>query len=146
MTKELDFENRIATLSGSVHELMYRRLTDCFKQENIPLTANQFQLMTRLWEQDGLHQNTLAKMLERDRSALTHMIDVLERKELVKRKKDKNDKRAFCINLTAKGKKLESTANACAEKTLKEALGGLDEKSYQGLVAALERIRENLIL
>ncbi len=145
MTKALDIENHIAVLSGTIHELIFRRLTDCFKQADIPLTANQFYLMTRLWEQDGLHQNTLAKMLDRDRSALTHMIDVLERKGLATRKRDKKDKRAFCIKLTAKGKELEPAATACAEKTLKEALKGLDAKAYQKLVDALDRIRQNLI-
>jgi DNA-binding MarR family transcriptional regulator len=144
MAEALDFENSIAGLTGAIHELIYRRLTDCFKEAKIPLTAYQYQLMIRLWKEDGLHQTTLAKMLDRDRSALTHMIDVLEKKGLANRKKDKNDKRAFCINLTSKGKKLENTATQCAEKTLKEALAGLDEQRYAELVVALHQIRSNL--
>lgn len=141
----LNLENNIANVLGSVQELIYRRMAEGFKQANVPLTAYQFQLMVHLWAKDGLHQSTLAKMLQRDRSALTHMIDVLEKKGLAVRKQDKNDKRAYCIKLTAKGKKLEPAAVACSEQTLREALEGFDPESYAALVNALEKIRKNLI-
>lgn len=144
MVASIEFNDSIGALSGTVHELILKRLALCFKSTGIPLTAYQYQLMSRLWTADGIHQNKLAEMLNRDRSAITHMVDQLEKKKLAFRKRDERDKRANCVFLTVEGKSLEEKAQECAHQTIKTALEGLDENSYQSLMLALQQIKANL--
>ncbi len=145
MVASIEFNDSIGALSGTVHELIMRRLASCFKSTEIPLTAYQYQLMSRLWSGDGIHQNKLAEMLNRDRSAITHMVDQLEKKKLAYRKRDERDKRANCVFLTIEGKSLEAKAQECAHTTIKAALEGLNGDAYQSLMLALQQIKANLV-
>jgi MarR family 2-MHQ and catechol resistance regulon transcriptional repressor len=74
------------------------------------LTPPQFQILRTLWNDDGIPLMDLASASNCSRATITGLIDVLERKGLVRRKPNPNDRRSLLAELTAEGRALESQA------------------------------------
>src|SRR5919198_5887229 len=68
------------------------------------ITYNHLFLLTCLWEQDGVNVRDLAKQLLLDSSSLTGHLDRLEKRDLVLRQDDPDDRRGVRVFLTEKGR------------------------------------------
>ncbi|MEE9464963.1 MAG: MarR family transcriptional regulator [Candidatus Neomarinimicrobiota bacterium] len=68
------------------------------------ITPQQWSALNRLWQRDGISQAELAKLTFKDDPFTTRLVDVLERKNLVRRVSDKNDRRINRLFLTDEGK------------------------------------------
>jgi len=108
------------------------------------ITAIQFSIMKRLWEEDGLSQKTLAERTFKKTPEITHLVDKLEAKELVLREANEHDRRGYRIRLTAEGRALEGVTVDAAHRTLKRALEGISDEEVTQLLRLLERIFSNL--
>ena len=97
-----------------------------------------------LVEDEPYALEALAEMLEVEPITLGRMIDRLQDAELVERRADPKDRRAWRLHLTAKGrakiKELEPTASAL----FVDALQGIDEAKQAELEEMLNIIRSNL--
>lgn len=63
----------------------------------------QIHILEALYEEDGQHASTLAKAVEREATSFTPILDKLEKRGLICRAADKNDRRAVFIFLTNEG-------------------------------------------
>ena len=72
------------------------------------------------------------------------MLDRLERKELIRRERNKTDRRVVQIWLTDAGRDLEEPLMQIIEEINEMALVGLDEAAQQQLIGALEKVADNL--
>lgn len=108
------------------------------------ITAIQFSVIKRLWEEDGLNQKALAERTFKKTSEITHLVDKLEAKGLVVRAANENDRREYRIHLTEKGRALEIPAVEAAHRTLKRGLEGISQEEVAQLLKLLERIFSNL--
>lgn len=70
------------------------------------ITIAQSFIILSLLERNGQNIKELAEKLGIDSSAITGLVDRLEKEDLVERRVDRNDRRAFHVNVTPKGKKL----------------------------------------
>lgn len=70
-----------------------------FKEHQIDLTFEMLQVLTHLWEKDGVNQQELANLLHKDKASLTYLIDNLSKRGLVKRTEDADDRRNKIITL-----------------------------------------------
>jgi DNA-binding MarR family transcriptional regulator len=68
----------------------------------------QIHVLEALYEQDGQHASTLAKAVEREATSFTPILDKLEKRGLICRAADPNDRRAVFIHLTNDGKALKA--------------------------------------
>jgi len=72
-----------------------------------------------LYIRDGRKQQELADIIGIDKAAVTRALSRLEESGYIRRKEDKEDRRAMRVYLTARGKKLrpqlETAAAACIE-------------------------------
>ena len=106
------------------------------------ITIAQSFILFLLLAEDGLNPKTLAEQLEIDGSAITGLVDRLEKEDLVERKPDLTDRRAFCVFLTGKGRrKAEEVLPAAMEvnNRLKASLSKGDEKTVSRF---LENVKE----
>lgn len=108
------------------------------------ITAIQFSIMKRLWEEDGLSQKALAERTFKTTPEMTNLIDKLERKGLVIREANEHDRRGYRIRLTAEGRAIETAAVDAAHRTLGRALQGISDEEVKELLKLLERIFANL--
>ena len=70
------------------------------------LTSSQFGALECLYHCGPMCQKTLAGKILRSGSNMTTVIDNLEKRGLVRRDPDPEDRRYFCVRLTAKGHQL----------------------------------------
>ncbi|MDD2837805.1 MAG: MarR family transcriptional regulator [Sulfuricurvum sp.] len=92
-------------------------------------------ILIRLCEKDGLTQKELAQDTYFEQSNLTLMLNTLEQKGLVERVQKENDRRAYLINITPKGKKLKKPLIQMGERIMEKALEGINEDHKAELTA-----------
>jgi DNA-binding MarR family transcriptional regulator len=70
--------------------------------------SGQFEFLLLLYHEDGVSQETLAKMLKVSKATSARAIQSLENEGYVYRERDENDLRAYRVYLTEKGKEMRN--------------------------------------
>lgn len=143
-------KNRIETktfydfLTGKAYTALSRRLQKNLRDAGIEITGEQWSVLYALWEEEGLTQQELAQRTFREKTAITRLIDNIERVNLVIRVADKGDRRTNLIYLTKAGRQLKEEGMKQANQTLQEALAGVDADHIQIAKDTLKKVYENL--
>jgi len=104
------------------------------------LTASQYIVLERLWQEDGTSLTELGESLYFDNPTLTGIIDRMERGGFLQRQRDGDDRRVVRVFLTPVGRNLHETLGGKAEETDREAVSGLTEDEQRMLINTLNRI------
>jgi DNA-binding MarR family transcriptional regulator len=104
------------------------------------LTATQYIVLARLWEEDGNSLTDLGERLYLDNPTLTGIVDRMERNELLQRRRDGDDRRVVNVYLTDKGKSLQKEIGHLAEETDAEAWKEFPESERKDLLDRLRHI------
>jgi DNA-binding MarR family transcriptional regulator len=144
MAETFEFEKSFGRILGVAHTAMFRYLSKLMKEQNLPITPEQFSVLSYLWQKDGLQQSELANCTNRNRANVTRVVDILEREGIVERRDDENDRRVFRIFLTAKGKSLRDATASCARQTIEDALNGLSKEETDTCTRVLLKIKSNV--
>jgi MarR family 2-MHQ and catechol resistance regulon transcriptional repressor len=93
------------------------------------ITLSQFGILDAIYHLGPLTQKSLGEKILKSGGNITHVVDNLERRTLVKRYRGKSDRRNFEIHLTKKGEKLITKVLPEQVKMIKNELGilSLDE-------------------
>ncbi|ADU28671.1 MarR family winged helix-turn-helix transcriptional regulator [Evansella cellulosilytica] len=137
--------NSIGYQISSTARLVNNRLNANFKENDYPVTNEQYSIMIRLWVDEGLTQSRLATLTGRDQANVSKVISNLEKKDLVMRTPHPVDKRTNLIFLTSKGKKMQLGLIEQAKKTIEEMSDGIDEDDLKSFMEILLKIKGNLI-
>ncbi|MBE9464666.1 MarR family winged helix-turn-helix transcriptional regulator [Dyadobacter subterraneus] len=84
--------------------------------EKIGLTYPQYLVMMVLWEEDSVSVKELGHKLMLDSGTLSPLLKKLEDRELVLRKRLKEDERVVIITLTESGEQLKESASVIPEQ------------------------------
>lgn len=117
-------------------------LTRKFKPYDI--TPEQWGVLNRLWEKDGISQKEISVITIKDQTTLTRILDKLETKGLIKRQTSPDDRRSFLIFLTDAGRSIEDILVPIAYEALDDALQGLSEEEIKQLKVLLNKIFVNV--
>lgn len=110
------------------------------KIKSFNITREQWGILSWLYDCDGINQKELAKETFKDPAALTKTLNRMEKKDLIKRVKDENDKRAFLIYLTDTGRKLRNEIEPIAVEILEEAFHNFTEEEVETLKNLLKKL------
>jgi DNA-binding MarR family transcriptional regulator len=137
------------TSIGEVFELLdqaaknLRRIQRLTVQES-DLTPPQYQVLTVLWERDGLPLKDLASACNCTRATITGLVDVLERKGLVTRNPNPDDRRSLLATLTDEGRALQQQTPSL-ENIYASCCTGLTPHEFRHLGLLLGKLNESLI-
>lgn len=107
------------------------------------VTRAQWKVLFRLDRRPGLRQIELADMLDIEPITLSRIVDRLEESELVERRADPSDRRAWRLHVTARAQPLIAKLRAIADDLIAEAFAGIDPKDIEITRQVLSRAREN---
>lgn len=135
-------EESIGFIISRTNQKLSNYLTRKFKQYDI--TPEQWAVLNRLWERDGVSQKEISEITIKDQTTLTRILDKLEGKGFIKRQTSPTDRRAFLIFLTDEGRNLEDILVPIAYEALDEALQGLRKEEINQLKVLLNKIFINV--
>lgn len=108
------------------------------------ITRPQWQVLFALSRLEGTNQGALADHLEVEPITLCRMVDRLQEANLVERRADPADRRAWRLFLTDKARPLLDRMHDIGATVLDEALAGLKPAERERLAETLTLIRANL--
>ena len=137
-----DMSETIGFLLNDTARLFRRAFNARTKESGI--TALQWRLITYLKRHEGIRQGPLAELIEVEPITLSRMIDRLVEAELVERRADPADRRAWQLYLTPRAAELLNGVRATADALTAEAVEGLSAAETVQLADLVERVRANL--
>lgn len=135
-------EESLGFIISRTNQKLYNYLTRKFKPYDI--TPEQWGVLNRLWEKEGISQKEISEVTIKDQTTLTRILDKLERKGYLKRQNSPTDRRVFLIFLTDEGRELERKLVPIAYEVLDNALQGLSEQEKKQLKMLLNKIFMNV--
>jgi DNA-binding MarR family transcriptional regulator len=108
------------------------------------LTPDQFAVLATLWDNPGLSQGEIARLLIKDAPNVTRIVDRLEHKELVERREDPSDRRAYRIYPTRSGRALHKTLGQKVLDLRAEMFQSLTDKEQANMRKLLDKLFDSL--
>ncbi len=103
------------------------------RSQEIGESPGRFATLTIIARNPGISQTELSHANGRDKSSLTPVVEDLVRRGLVERKRMRQDRRTYRLNLTPAGKKTLTNLTRCArrhERVLDGIIGQRDRKRF----------------
>ncbi len=119
-------------------------LQHAFQAKGFNITPEQWGVLNRLWENEGMHQSALAQRAAKDRHNITRILNLLEKNGFIFRTPDGEDKRRLNVYLTQEGKALKQKLIPIVIGFLQKCFEGLTQEEVQDLRRMHEHILKNL--
>ena len=103
------------------------------RSQEIGESPGRFATLTLIARNPGISQTELSHANGRDKSSLTPVVEELVRRGLVERKRMREDRRTYRLNVTPAGKKTLTMLTRCArrhERVLDGIIGQRDRKRF----------------
>ncbi len=134
--------SKFGLLTYEISQLIRQRFN---KETEIPgFTHAQWRVLVHLSENENCRQVDLAEILEIKPITLVKQIDLLEKAGLVCRNKDKEDRRAYRLQITPKAQSVIKELWQIADAVEDQALAVLSAEEQALMVSFLQRIKLNM--
>ncbi|MDO9263405.1 MAG: MarR family transcriptional regulator [Desulfosalsimonadaceae bacterium] len=132
-------DDRLLFLLSKAHSKLTQYLKSQFKAQDMDISPGQVGILFLLGQRDLLPMSELSNILEIDNSAITRLVDRLEKSGLVIRQPNPEDRRQYRIGITDKGMELASKAKEIAKLAndkIKEGFSDLEISVFQRVMAS----------
>jgi MarR family transcriptional regulator for hemolysin len=128
---------------GSMMNAMFRALKKrTSSQTDIKLTIDQFGLLFAINEKnEDVIQKEMAEVMGKDQSSILRTVDSLEKKELIRRVVDKNDRRKNFLMVTKKGEQAIEQFLNIEFQLNDDLLEGLSETEITTFFKVIEHLK-----
>ena len=106
------------------------------------ISGREFGVLTLVDAEGPASQQRLAGRIGVDRTTMVALIDALEEKRLVRRRRDPSDRRAYLLEATSAGRKTLRDARKAVELGEQQALASLTATESATLKQALQRLAQ----
>ena len=113
------------------------------RMQGYPLTIDQWLLLTAISQKSNLTQAELCNTIFKDKGSLTRMIDLLQKKQLLKKTENASDKRKWQVSLTKKGEQLLLELESIVYTNRKLSLEGISDTEIQMVKDVLVKVMQN---
>jgi len=131
---------QLINILNKKYEKLQRRVV---KSEN--LTPPQYSILMELWKSDGKQFKDLASACCCSPSTITGIIDTMEKKEIVYRENNPEDRRSLLVKLTEKGKEIKNTTPPI-KIILKNCCEGFTSEDLEQLSSLLNKLSDSFEL
>ena len=109
------------------------------------LTRSQWQVLAYLAAHEGIHQGALAELLDIEAITLVRLLDKMEARGLVERRRHPTDRRIWQLFLKPDARPLLDLMKVTGKVTRDEAFKGMTEAEQERLLQTLPLIKSNLL-
>ena len=118
--------------------------TQRFRELGYGITIDQWVILKRIGDDEGLSQVEVSESTFKDPAALTRIIDQLAKRELVERRDDPNDRRRSMLHLTKAGRSLYDEMLPEVQRQRAQGRAGISEDEMNALKTILNKIYDNV--
>jgi len=136
--ESFNFQNSIGYLVKRTQRLMHDRIEAAFASQNI--SFQQWVVLMHLRDGVAMTTATLCVELRHDSGAMTRLIDQLEDRGFIGRRRQSADRRVVDLELTSAGRKMVDSLIPLAVDTLNGTLAGFTKAEVQQMQGLLRRI------
>ncbi|MGF1638042.1 MAG: MarR family winged helix-turn-helix transcriptional regulator [Cyclobacteriaceae bacterium] len=116
-----------------------------FEKAGYPITQEQWGIIRLLFEQNGQTQQSLAERLKKNKASITSLIENLEKKDLISRMANKNDKRSKLVFLSEKGTILHNDMVELVKEIVDVAVQDIPEENLHVTRDVLKKMIQNIV-
>lgn len=143
--EKTEFNETIAPCIGKTSKMMNMFISDIFYNNHIPITKQQWLLLKILREvNDGVIQNELAFITDRNKASLTRLINVMEKKNLVARTISIKDTRKKIIHITPLGNELYVKTEPLLLKSILKIQSDISNDEMKIFKGVMNKIQNNI--
>lgn len=135
--KALTLINNMALFRKQYHNFVNERVA------NLEITSSEFSYLKQLVNNDGALHDIIVKNTCVDKAATTRIAQSLEKKDIIKRIRNENDKRNFNVYLTEKGKTYITIINKILEDWYLTLSKDIDKETLLRFEEVLEKLTHN---
>jgi DNA-binding MarR family transcriptional regulator len=139
---DLPFDESIGYQIRTTHRAMQRLLQ--FKIAPHGITLGMWYFLRALWHEDGLTQRELSNRAGTMEPTTLSAIMIMEKKGLVRRVRNRDDRRKWHIHLTPKGRALKSKLLPLAREVVDTAVQNLGRGEVTQLLKALAEVQNSV--
>ncbi len=144
ITNRGSIEHTLTQLLNRVGRSMRSAVNQELVHQGFKITMEQMIVLMYLRQKDGQPQQELAVRLNKNKAAITKVVDQLERRALISRKHDPHDRRHKLIYLTDTAKTLWKKADQVMASIINTACLGIEETALHTTCEVLEQVVVNL--
>lgn len=122
-----------------------KRKMDKEMNENYNLTKTQSLVLSYINSNKEIYQKDIEKRFSIRRSTATEILNLMEKRNLIKRIPSKIDKRLNIIEITEEGIKLEKVGKEKIKELEKQMTKSLTKEEKKELIRLLEKVEQNLL-
>lgn len=135
----------MAVTLNYVHFKFKHHISTTFRRHGYDITPEQFLVLDVLWNAEkGITQQQLADILKKDKNSITKLVDGLEKKAMLVRTADENDRRNNRVRLTDKALGISEDIQKVAEEAVYTAIKDIPESEIRMFIGILNRISGNM--
>ena len=146
MTKTTSETITLIPWIGKTAKFMDYYIADFMKSRGIDISKEQFIVLKHLDEKDGRIQNDLAFITNRSKTALTRLIQTMEKKGLVSRSVSEKDMRINHVYLTPLGQQTWEKSYPFFLEIIEELQKGLSQEDIINAQKVMKQIQSNINL
>ena len=146
MTKEasLKFHMSMGMLINSAHRAMTKRFVQNAMKSGLDISLDQWMVLGPIWQLESASQKELGEITLKDKTSITRLVDILEKKNLVVRVEDQIDHRIKRVILTNAGLLLFCDVLPIMEKTREQVRKDISDQDIETFKKVLSSIIVNL--
>jgi len=110
------------------------------RSQEIGESPGRFATLTIIARNPGISQTELSQANGRDKSSLTPVVEELVRRGLVERKRMREDRRTYRLNVTPAGKKTLTSLTRCARRHERVMDGIIGQRDRKRFIQILKRL------
>ncbi|MFC1493102.1 MarR family winged helix-turn-helix transcriptional regulator [candidate division KSB1 bacterium] len=108
------------------------------------ITSSQYVVLEYLWKNNGISLTDLGKALHFDGPTITGIINRMARSKLIRRARDRKDRRVTKVYYTPKAKELQTILPGLADEVNKKAVQDLTAEERKQILKLAKTIHFNL--
>lgn len=143
--KSYNLDDSLAYLVNHAARAMSHQLNQNFLQAGFNVTGEQWIVLLQILDDEGLNQQEIACKVGKDKASITRLVDGLEKRNLVVRIADKNDRRNKLIYLTKEGKQVKAELSKIATQTLVDLQQNIVSNELEICKKVLRQVFKNCI-
>ncbi len=141
---EFQIENTLGYRINRGAIIMKIELQNRFKNAGFSITPEEWVILNRLWESDGMNQNEISQKTLKDKTTVTRFLNGMEKDGLIRRVVAEEDRRSRLIFLTDKGKLLKEKLIPIAKSLLVDSSTEINKEHLTVTMNVLAQIERNI--